>query len=142
MTAASHSSLPPTELSAADLEASFDEIVELYARPETPRKVPEEKPPGRTLDELPQSPIWELELTCSPIKETPEKVAPKAPRLLGRHTSRQLFPEDDREDQAPDQTATRIWPSRPASPRTADTAGSATTRGPADSAPTYPATKM
>ena len=79
----------------------FDEIVELYARTETPRKVPEEKPSGRTLDELLQSRIWKLELTCSPIKETPEKVAPEEPRLFGRHVSRQFFSEDDRENQAP-----------------------------------------
>ena len=87
--------------SAANFETLFDEIVELYARPETPRKVPEEKPSGRTLDELLQSPIWELELTCSPIEETPEKVTPEAPRPQGRNTSRQLFLDDDRENQAP-----------------------------------------
>ena len=97
---ASLASPPPKELSAADFEALFDEIVGLYARPETPRKVPKEKPSGRTLDELLQSPIWELELTCSPIKETPEKTAPEEPRISGRPISRQLFPEDDRENQA------------------------------------------
>ena len=63
VTAASQSPLPPTELNAADFEAFFDELVELYARLETPRNVPEEKPSGRTLDELLQFPIWELELT-------------------------------------------------------------------------------
>ena len=78
-TAASHSSLPPTELSAADFVALFDEIAELHAHPENPRKAPKEKPSGRT----------------------PEKVAPEAPWPLGRHTSRQLFPEDDRKNQAP-----------------------------------------
>ena len=98
---ASQSSPTPTELSAADFEALFDEIVELYARPETPRTVPQEKPSGRTLDELLQSPVWELELTCSPIKETPERIPPEEPRLSGRHISRQLFPEDNRENQAP-----------------------------------------
>ena len=48
-----------------------------------------------------QSPVWELELTCSPIKETPEKVTPEAPRPIGGKTSRQLFPKDYRENQAP-----------------------------------------
>ena len=98
---APRASPPPTELSPADFEALFNEIAELYARPETPRKVSDEKPSGRTLDELLQSPIWELELTCSPIKETPEKAALEEPRLPGRNISRQLFPKDDRENQAP-----------------------------------------
>ena len=100
-TAASHLASPPTELSAADSKAFFDEIVDLYVRLETLRKLPEEKPLGRTLDDLLQSPIWELELTCSPIKVTLKKSTPQKPRPFGRQTSRQLFPEDNRENQAP-----------------------------------------
>ena len=55
-TAASHPAPPPTELSAADFEALFNEIIELYSRQGTPRKVPE-----------------------SLIKETPEKPTPEEP---------------------------------------------------------------
>ena len=82
-------------------EVLFGKIFELYASSETPRKVPEERPSERALDDLFQLPIWELERTCSPFKETSEEPTPEKPRPLGSHTSRQLFPKDDRGNQPP-----------------------------------------
>ena len=54
---------------------------------------------SRTLDELLRSPVWELELSCSPIRLTPERTTRLAQDAAkGGAVSRRLFgPQDDGE---------------------------------------------
>ena len=60
-----------TPLSSAELSAFFNQLEGHYAAPTPRTPEPAHGQEERTLEEVLGSPIWELELTCSPIHASP-----------------------------------------------------------------------
>ena len=94
---------PPTSdtapLSSAELSALFDQLEGQYAAPTPRTPEPAYGRRERTLDEVLGSPIWELELTCSPIHVSPG-LGPRQARVTphARPTLRRLFAPTGKEN--------------------------------------------
>ena len=72
--------------------ALFDRVAETAEEQLAEGHGSRKESPGRTLDDLLQSPVWELELTCSPIRLSPASSTQRPTHADGaRLVTRRLF---------------------------------------------------